>query len=222
MRPGRAEPVLIPLPRIGSHRHDRDGSKPRIAFQRYDEIKTTDMGQVDVGDDKVRPELQRLRHHIAAVTQWQHFMTMGAQQVAKKFEIEFVVLDNEHALCHQSPALNECAFEKRADTTAPCRESIMRSDSPDSKRLGPADNEDAMTLALMALAWTLSDEQRADRLLALTGLDASALRAGVDDKTVLQAVLDFLADHEPDLIACADALDTTAEGLIGARRELGR
>jgi hypothetical protein len=30
-------------------------------------------------------------------------MTMGTQQVTKKFEIEFVVLDNEHALCHQSP-----------------------------------------------------------------------------------------------------------------------
>jgi hypothetical protein len=31
-------------------------------------------------------------------------MPVRAQQVAKKFEIEFVVLDNEHALCHQSPA----------------------------------------------------------------------------------------------------------------------
>ncbi|GLV22359.1 hypothetical protein TomMM35A_22080 [Sphingobium sp. TomMM35A] len=98
----------------------------------------------------------------------------------------------------------------------------MRPDSPDSKRLGLADDEDASTLALMALAWTLGDEQRADRLLALTGLDADALRAGINDKMVLRAVLDFLADHEPDLIACADAIDTTAEKLITARRELGR
>ncbi|HWV12809.1 MAG TPA: DUF3572 domain-containing protein [Sphingobium sp.] len=98
----------------------------------------------------------------------------------------------------------------------------MRSDSPDSKRLGPANDEDALTIALMALAWTLGDEQRADRLLALTGLDADALRAGVNDKMVLRAVLDFLADHEPDLIACAEALDTTAEALINVRRELGR
>ena len=98
----------------------------------------------------------------------------------------------------------------------------MRPDSPDSKRLGLADDEDASTLALMALAWTLGDEQRADRLLALTGLDADTLRAGINDKMVLRAVLDFLADHEPDLIACADAIDTTAEKLITARRELGR
>ncbi len=98
----------------------------------------------------------------------------------------------------------------------------MRSDSSDSKRLGPANDEDASTLALMALAWTLGDEKRADRLLALTGLDADTLRAGVNDKMVLRAVLDFLADHEPDLIACAEALDTTADDLINARRELGR
>lgn len=98
----------------------------------------------------------------------------------------------------------------------------MRSDSPDSKQLGPADGEEALTLALMALAWTLGDEQRADRLLALTGLDADALRAGVNNPSVLRAVLDFLADHEPDLIACAEALDTKAEALIAARRNLGR
>ena len=98
----------------------------------------------------------------------------------------------------------------------------MRSDRPDSKRLGLANDEDALTLALMALAWTVGDEQRADRLLALTGLDADALRAGVNDRMVLRAVLDFLADHEPDLIACAEALDTSAEKLILAQQELSR
>jgi hypothetical protein len=40
-------------------------------------------------------------------------MAMRAQQIAKKFEIEFVVLDNEHALCHQSPALDN-AHKKSA------------------------------------------------------------------------------------------------------------
>jgi len=98
----------------------------------------------------------------------------------------------------------------------------MRSHSPNGKQDSRADESDPATLALLALAWTLGDERRADRLLALTGLDADALRAGVDNPAVLGAVLDFLADHEPDLIACADAVETTAEALIAARGLLRR
>lgn len=76
------------------------------------------------------------------------------------------------------------------------------------------------TLALLALAWTLADDRRGDRLLALTGLDADALRAGVGDPAILGAVLAFLADHEPDLIACADAIDSTPDALIAAMEAL--
>jgi hypothetical protein len=106
--------------------------------------------------------------------------------------------------------------------TALGRESIMRPENPDGKQDSRQDGEEAGTLALMALAWTLNDERRADRLLALTGLDADALRAGVGNPAVLRAVLEFLADHEPDLIACAEALDTKPAALIAARQELGR
>lgn len=98
----------------------------------------------------------------------------------------------------------------------------MRSPDPDSKQDSPADHSDPDTLALLALAWTLGEERRADRLLALTGLDAEALRAGIGNPAVLGAVLDFLADHEPDLIACADAIDTTPEALIAAKDLLRR
>ena len=98
----------------------------------------------------------------------------------------------------------------------------MRPHTPDSKQDSPADDSDPGTLALLALAWTLGDERRADRLLALTGLDADALRAGVDNPAVLGAVLDFLADHEPDLIACAEAIHTTPEALIAAKHRLRR
>ncbi len=94
----------------------------------------------------------------------------------------------------------------------------MRPDIPNGKE----DSRDAATLALMALAWTVGDERRADRLLALTGLGADALRAGVGDPAVLGAVLGFLADHEPDLIACAEAVETTPEALIAAKEELSR
>lgn len=83
-----------------------------------------------------------------------------------------------------------------------------------------AGGSDATTLSLMALGWILADARRADRLLALTGLDADALRAGIGDSTVLGAVLGFLAEHEPDLIACAEAIGTSPEALVAARETL--
>ncbi|CAN5430974.1 hypothetical protein BH10PSE12_BH10PSE12_37910 [soil metagenome] len=79
---------------------------------------------------------------------------------------------------------------------------------------------DPQTLALLALGWLLSDERRAERLLALTGLDAQALRAGVGDSGVLDAILGFLEGHEPDLIACAEAIDCRPQALIAARQAL--
>jgi hypothetical protein len=79
---------------------------------------------------------------------------------------------------------------------------------------------DSATLALSALAWTLSDQPRAERLLALTGLDSSELRARATDPSLLAAVLTFLESYEPDLLACADALDVKPENLIAAHRNL--
>ena len=77
-------------------------------------------------------------------------------------------------------------------------------------------------LALEALGWALTDERRAERLLDLTGLTPERLRHGLSDTAVQAAVLDFLAAHEPDLIAAADALETTPEALVAAARELAR
>ena len=81
-------------------------------------------------------------------------------------------------------------------------------------------NEDAQTLALEALVWTLGDEDRAGRLLALTGLDAEALRARIGERTVLAASLAFLMANEADLVACARALDVRPEAIAAAAAEL--
>ncbi|MCW6537059.1 DUF3572 domain-containing protein [Sphingomonas sp. MMSM24] len=81
-------------------------------------------------------------------------------------------------------------------------------------------NEDMRTLALGALAWTLGEPRRAERLIALTGLAPDDLRARVGDATVLAACLGFLEGHEPDLIACAAALGVAPERLVAARRGL--
>jgi hypothetical protein len=81
---------------------------------------------------------------------------------------------------------------------------------------------DPQALALAALGWVLSDENRAERLLSLTGLTPDALRAGLGDPAVLGAVLEFLASHEPDLLAAADALGVEPADLGGAAQGLAR
>jgi hypothetical protein len=84
----------------------------------------------------------------------------------------------------------------------------------------PETNHDASTLALMALAWCLEDSRRAGRLLDLTGLTTNDLRARAAEPGLQAAVLGFLEAHEPDLIACAAALEVKPEALIRARAEL--
>jgi hypothetical protein len=79
---------------------------------------------------------------------------------------------------------------------------------------------DDAALALRALAWTVSEPDRAGRLLALTGLTPDDLRARLGDRAVLAASLCFLEYHEPDLIACADALEVRPTELIAARGRL--
>jgi hypothetical protein len=76
------------------------------------------------------------------------------------------------------------------------------------------------TLALAALGWTLGDGDRAERLLALTGLTPDDLRSRLGDPHLLAAVLRFLEAHEPDLLACADELDISPAQLVEARRRL--
>lgn len=83
-------------------------------------------------------------------------------------------------------------------------------------------NRDPEALALAALGWTLSDDRRAARLLSLTGLSPETLRARIGDPSLLAAVLGFLESHEPDLVACAEALDIDAAALVAARGDLER
>lgn len=68
----------------------------------------------------------------------------------------------------------------------------------------------------------LADQDRAERLLALTGLTPDVLREQLTERGTLAAVLDYLAGHEPDLLLAADALNVTPERLAAAREELAR
>ena len=84
------------------------------------------------------------------------------------------------------------------------------------------DSNAAQTLALNALVWVLQEPDRADRFLALTGLNGDDIRGRITDPALLDAVLAFLEAHEPDLITCARALDVTPALLLGAREVLSR
>lgn len=80
--------------------------------------------------------------------------------------------------------------------------------------------QDASLIAMQALVWAISDEARADRLLSLTGLTPDALRSGIGERGLQAAILGFLENHEPDLIACSIAIDISPQALVAARHEL--
>jgi hypothetical protein len=84
------------------------------------------------------------------------------------------------------------------------------------------DPGDAETLALAALAATLTDDHRAERFLALTGLSPDGMRARVGERSLLAACLAFLEAHEPDLLSVAEAVGTKPDALVAARMELER
>lgn len=77
-------------------------------------------------------------------------------------------------------------------------------------------------LALQALGHVAGDADLGPRFLALSGLDAAALRAGADNPALLAAVIDFLGAREADLLACAEALDVTPAALVAAGAALAQ
>ena len=84
----------------------------------------------------------------------------------------------------------------------------------------PPTPNDAYTLALAALAATLTDERRAQRFLDLTGIGTDELRRRASDPALLSAVIRFLEAHEPDLVAVSEQIGVDPGQLAAARREL--
>ena len=79
---------------------------------------------------------------------------------------------------------------------------------------------DADVLGLRALVWTIGEPDRASRLIAVTGLDPDDLRARAGEPAVLAAVIGYLESYEPDLVACASALNVSPEALVAAHAAL--
>lgn len=82
------------------------------------------------------------------------------------------------------------------------------------------DRLDASAMAFQALAWALTEESRAERLLSLTGLTPEGLRSSIINRSTQAAVLAFLEAYEPDLIACAAVIGVSPALLVQARQEL--
>jgi hypothetical protein len=82
--------------------------------------------------------------------------------------------------------------------------------------------DDPVVTALAAVGWIIAAPERAERMMSITGLTPDDLRQRIEDPSLLSAVLGFLEGHEPDLIACAEAIDVTPTTLVQARQELER
>ena len=81
---------------------------------------------------------------------------------------------------------------------------------------------DPQIVALSALAATLADPRRAERLLALTGIGPADLRERAGDPDLLAAVIRFLENHEPDLVEVAETIGVKPSDLVAAREALER
>jgi hypothetical protein len=79
---------------------------------------------------------------------------------------------------------------------------------------------DPHSLALQALAATLTDERRAQRFLDLTGIGTDELRHRLGQPALLSALIGFLEAHEPDLLSVSEQIGVKPEALVAARRAL--
>ncbi|MEO1046288.1 MAG: DUF3572 domain-containing protein [Pseudomonadota bacterium] len=80
--------------------------------------------------------------------------------------------------------------------------------------------DDAETVALQVLAWALTNDARRGRLLAITGMTPDDIRARAGSRELLGAVMGWLANHEPDLLAASDDLQIGPEQLAASYQEL--
>jgi len=82
------------------------------------------------------------------------------------------------------------------------------------KDLGGANRDAAEAIAIQALAFIAADETLLPRFLALTGIEASQIRAVARQPGFLAGVLQFILAHEPTLLSFAAEAGIDA-GVIG-------
>ena len=112
---------------------------------------------------------------------------------------------------HQCAAIMQTSSEHRQNMADPFQKSV-------GSKTG--DGEPADIIALQVLAWVLSDDNRSQRLLDMTGLSVDDLRERAGSAEVLSALMGWLASHEPDLLAASDDLNIAPGHLARAIHQL--
>ncbi|MBX3567209.1 MAG: DUF3572 domain-containing protein [Rhizobiaceae bacterium] len=79
---------------------------------------------------------------------------------------------------------------------------------------------DADTIAIAALGFVAADPVLLPRFLALTGIEASAIRQAASEPGFLAGVLRFVAAHEPTLLRFAEETGTPPQAVLRAMRAL--
>jgi hypothetical protein len=80
--------------------------------------------------------------------------------------------------------------------------------------------EQAESVALQALTFLASDSELLPRFLALTGIEAGAIRKAAAEPGFLAGVLAFFMAHEPSLLKLTEASGLKPEDFDAAARAL--
>ncbi|MCV3240445.1 DUF3572 domain-containing protein [Mesorhizobium sp. ZC-5] len=79
---------------------------------------------------------------------------------------------------------------------------------------------DAEAIAISALGFVASEPELLQRFLAITGIEASAIRRAASEPGFLAGVLQFIVAHEPTLLRFAEATGTPPGAVLSAQRAL--
>jgi hypothetical protein len=84
----------------------------------------------------------------------------------------------------------------------------------------PPRNEEAEVIALKALGFLASDQERLERFMSLSGLTLSVIRQTASDPGFLAGVLDHLLADQTLLLAFAENAGLTPNDIQKYRRQL--
>jgi hypothetical protein len=82
------------------------------------------------------------------------------------------------------------------------------------------DRENAEVLAIRALGFVAADPELLPRFLAISGIEAGAIRQAAREPGFLAGVLHFIVAHEPTLMRFADESGTPPQQVSAALRAL--
>jgi hypothetical protein len=83
-----------------------------------------------------------------------------------------------------------------------------------------ARREQAQEIAIAALGYIAGDPELLQRFLAITGIEPHSIREAAEQPGFLAGVLQFIAAHEPTLVAFADSAGVRPDAILSAMRAL--